>query len=70
MGFTSELLKAFSPSHDAYIFMWILATLGVLAMLVSLERWLNLKRCTDYDALKLFDKVKRFIDNKQFDNFN
>jgi biopolymer transport protein ExbB len=67
MEFMSELIKAFSPSRDAFMFMWILAALGLLAIFVSLERWFNLKRHTDYDALKLFDKVKRFIDNKQLD---
>jgi biopolymer transport protein ExbB len=67
MEFLTELGKAFSPSHDAFLFMWVLAALGVLAMLVSMERWLNLKRCTDYDALKLFDKVKTFIETKKID---
>jgi biopolymer transport protein ExbB len=68
MGFFSELLKSFSTSHDAFVFMWILAALGVLSLFVSLERWLNLKRRTDYDAGKLFDRVKRFIDGKQLDD--
>ena len=67
MEFLSELVKAFSPSHEAYLFMWVLATLGLLAMLVSIERWLNLRRRTDYDAFKLFDKVKQFLDNNQRD---
>jgi biopolymer transport protein ExbB len=67
MEFLLELGKAFSPSHDAFLFMWVLAALGLIAMLVSLERWLNLKRRTDYDALKLFEKVKNFIENRQMD---
>jgi biopolymer transport protein ExbB/TolQ/biopolymer transport protein ExbD len=67
MEFLTELGKAFSPSRDAFLFMWILAALGLVAMLVSLERWFNLKRRTDYDALRLFEKVKNFIDNKQME---
>ncbi len=67
MEFLSELLKAFSPSRDAFLFMWILAALGALSLIVALERWFNLQRHTDYDAKKLFDNVKRFIDNKQLD---
>jgi biopolymer transport protein ExbB len=67
MNFLFELGKAFSPSHEAYLFMWVLATLGLLSMLVSLERWLNLRRRTDYDAFKLFDKVKQCLENNQKD---
>jgi biopolymer transport protein ExbB len=65
MEFLSELGKAFSPSHDAFVFMWLLAILGVIALTVVFERWMNLKRCTDYDAIKLFEKVKDCIDNKR-----
>jgi biopolymer transport protein ExbB len=67
MEFLSELIKAFSPSRDAFIFMWILAVLGAASLAVSFERWSNLKRRTDYDAKKLFEKVKRLIDGKQLD---
>ncbi len=65
MEFLNELGKTFSPSHDAFIFMWLLAALGITAIVISVERWINLKRRTDYDALRLFQKVKNYIDNNQ-----
>ncbi|HEX7510168.1 MAG TPA: MotA/TolQ/ExbB proton channel family protein [Chitinivibrionales bacterium] len=67
MNFLVELGKSFQPSHDAFIFMWILAVLGVIAVLTALERWLSLKQRTDYDALGLFEKVKNLIDTKKLD---
>jgi biopolymer transport protein ExbB/TolQ/biopolymer transport protein ExbD len=67
MNFLIELGKAFQPSHDAFIFMWILAALGLIAVLTALERWVCLKQRTDYDALGLFEKVKQFIENKKLD---
>jgi hypothetical protein len=67
MEFFIELIKAFSPSEDAFVFMWLLSATGLAAMLIILERWINLSRCTDYDAGRLFEKVKRCIDYKQID---
>ena len=67
MNFLVELGKSFQPSHDAFIFMWILAVLGIVAVLTALERWLSLKKRTDYDALGLFEKVKNLIDTKKLD---
>jgi len=67
MNFFGELGKAFQPSHDAFVFMWILAVLGLVAMLTALERWLSLKRRTDYDALGLFEKIKQLVENKKLD---
>jgi Biopolymer transport proteins len=67
MGILSELGKAFLPSHDAFIFMWLLAGFGAVAFSIALERWFNLNRRTDYDAHGLFEKIKQLIDLKKID---
>ena len=67
MDFLIELGKAFLPSRDAFVFMWILAVLGLVAVATALERWMSLKRRTDYDALGLYEKVKRYLDEKKME---
>ena len=67
MGLITELLRAFSPSHDAFLFMWLLTSLGVVAMVIVFERWKNLRRCSDYNAARLFESVKQKIDDKKMD---
>ena len=47
--------------------MWLLAGFGAVAFSIATERWLNLLRRTDYDALGLFEKVKQLLDNKKID---
>jgi biopolymer transport protein ExbB/TolQ/biopolymer transport protein ExbD len=66
MGIFSELLKCFLPSHDAFVFMWLLAALGLTAVLITIERWLDTNRRTDYDAASLFEKIKRLIEERNF----
>ena len=68
MGILAELGKAFLPSHDAFIFMWLLAMFGTVAFSIALERWFNLRRRTDYDASALFDKVKQLLAIKKTDD--
>jgi biopolymer transport protein ExbB/TolQ/biopolymer transport protein ExbD len=67
MGIFGELLKCFLPSHEAFFFMWLLSALGLTAVLVTLERWLDINRRTDYDAAGLFEKIKMLIDQKNLD---
>lgn len=67
MGILSEIGKCFLPSHEAFIFMWLLGTLGIAAIIIVIDRWLTLNRVTDYDAPNLFQKLKSFITNNQFD---
>ena len=67
MGILTELGKAFSPSHDAFIFMWLLAAFGTVAFIIVAERWLALQRRTDYNAIGLFEKVKLLLENKKVD---
>jgi biopolymer transport protein ExbB len=68
MGIVGELLKCFLPAHEAFFFMWLLAALGITAVLITIERWLDINRRTDYDAAGLFDKVKVLILEKRLDD--
>jgi biopolymer transport protein ExbB/TolQ/biopolymer transport protein ExbD len=67
MGIFAELLKCFLPSHDAFVFMWLLLALGLTALLITIERWLDINRRTDYDAATLFGKIKHLIEEKSLD---
>ncbi len=67
MDFLPELAKCFFPSHDAFIFMWCLAVIGIIGALITLERWLAIGAYSDYDALALFDKVKKLVYEKNID---
>jgi len=67
MGIFGELLKCFLPSHDAFFFMWLLSSLGVAAIIITVERWLAINRRTDYDAVSFFEKIKKLIDDKKLD---
>ncbi len=67
MGIFTELLKCFLPSNDAFLFMWLLAALGLSAVLLAGERWLSTNKRTDYDAASLFERIKRLIVEKNLD---
>jgi biopolymer transport protein ExbB/TolQ/biopolymer transport protein ExbD len=67
MGIFGELLKCFLPSHEAFFFMWLLAALGVTAVVITVERWLDINRRTDYDAAGLFERIKKLIEEKNLD---
>ena len=44
--------------------MWMLLALGVTAVVITIERWLDINRRTDYDAASLFGRIKRLIEEK------
>jgi biopolymer transport protein ExbB/TolQ/biopolymer transport protein ExbD len=67
MGIFSELFACFLPSHEAFIFMWLLAALGLTAVIITLERWLDINKRTDYDAAAFFEKIKSLIADKNLE---
>ncbi|MCU0609842.1 MAG: MotA/TolQ/ExbB proton channel family protein [Chitinispirillaceae bacterium] len=66
MGIFGELAQCLLPSHEAFIFMWALVALGVAAIVVTLERWYDINRRTDYDAAGLFESLKGLIQDKKY----
>ena len=61
MGILHELGQCFLPAHEAFIFMWALAALGIIAIAVTLERWFDINRRTDYDAPAFFEEIKALL---------
>lgn len=66
MEILSEVGRCFTPSHEAFLFMWFLAALGTIGFFIALERFFFINRCTDYNAESLYDKVKVLVENKQY----
>jgi len=67
MGIVSELFQSFLPTHDAFLFMWLLLLVGLTSFSTAAERWWNVKRRTDYDSADLFAFVKNLLDQKKID---
>jgi biopolymer transport protein ExbB/TolQ/biopolymer transport protein ExbD len=68
MSILIELVRCFLPSSDAFLFMWLLAALGITAFSVVGWKWLTLRSRTDYDAQALFSRVRNLLDDKRFDD--
>jgi biopolymer transport protein ExbB len=62
-----EIGRCFSPSNDAFLFMWFLTAMGLVAAVISFERFFAINQRTDYDAAGLFAKLKIFIEEKKYD---
>jgi biopolymer transport protein ExbB len=67
MGILHDLGRCFLPAHEAFIFMWALALLGVTAIAIAFERWFDINRRTDYDAAAFFENIKSLLLEKRFD---
>ncbi|MBN1128098.1 MAG: hypothetical protein JXA71_03885, partial [Chitinispirillaceae bacterium] len=67
MEILQELGHCFLPAHEAFIFMWALALLGVAAISIAFERWFDINRRTDYDAPVFFESIKNFLQEKKFE---
>jgi len=67
MNIIDELLRSFHPSQDGYIFMWVLASLAVCALILIMERWLDIQRRTNVDAEGFSESIKKLIAEKKND---
>jgi biopolymer transport protein ExbB/TolQ/biopolymer transport protein ExbD len=65
MGILSELGNCFLPSHEAFVFMWALLLMGIAAMAITLERWIDINRRTDYDAPSFFERIRDLLHQKR-----
>jgi biopolymer transport protein ExbB len=66
MEILNELWRCFLPAHEAFIFMWALAVLGMVAVFITFERWFDINRRTDYDAPAFFEHIKGLLLEKKF----
>ncbi len=67
MGIIEELGRSFLPAHEAFVFMWALAALGFTAIVITIDRWHDINRRTDYDAPALFETLKNLVHRQQND---
>lgn len=67
MDIFGEIGRCFLPSHEAFIFMWLLALLGVMAVVTTIERWIDINRRTDCDAPAFFETIKDLLRSKNYD---
>lgn len=61
MNIFAELVNAFSPHRDGFIFMWILASIALIASCIIIERWFAINRYTDVDAELFIQKIRQLI---------
>ncbi|MBD3346955.1 MAG: hypothetical protein GF401_18025 [Chitinivibrionales bacterium] len=67
MNILAEILASFSPGQSGFIFMWILAAVAVLALILVIDRWWDLGRRTDVDAEAFTGKIKKLIEENKLD---
>ena len=52
-----EFLTAFSPKQSGFFFMWILAGIALIAVLIMVERFFSINRFTSIDASRFMDRL-------------
>ncbi len=67
MNIFVELIKAFSPSQDGFVFMWILVLLALAALVLIVERWIDIGKRTNVNAARLIDHISTLIREKRVD---
>ncbi len=67
MDIFQELIKAFQPGSDGFVFMWVLAGVAISAAVLTVERWLAIRSRTDVNALALVDALQHLIEDKRYD---
>ncbi len=67
MSLFSELVKAFLPGSDGYVFMWVLALIAIAAIVLMIERWLDISKRTNVDAEAFTEHCKKLLREQKFD---
>ncbi len=67
MNILLEMINAFHPSQDGFVFMWILASIVVFAVFIIIERFIDISRRTDVNAAEFAGTVIKLIKNDQAD---
>ena len=61
MDIFREFVIAFSPQQSGFFFMWILAGIAFVVVLMMLERWFFLNRYTNIDAGRFVDRLLALV---------
>lgn len=57
MDIFREFIIAFNPQQNGFFFMWILAGIALVAVLIMLERLLRINRYTNIDASRFIERL-------------
>ncbi|MBN1309659.1 MAG: MotA/TolQ/ExbB proton channel family protein [Chitinispirillaceae bacterium] len=68
MGILNEFLLSFSPGQSGFQFMWILAGIAFLALLLMIERWSGISRRTNINASRFVDRLVQMIKEGKHDD--
>lgn len=61
MEFVSKLMHAFSPSSDAYLFMWLILVAGVFSLAIIVERFMYLSLRSGRHTERFMKNILEFI---------
>ncbi|HEX3020234.1 MAG TPA: MotA/TolQ/ExbB proton channel family protein [Chitinispirillaceae bacterium] len=61
MNILDEIIRSFRPDQSGYLFMWILAAIAFVALLVILERWIQIGFYSNVNAAALMDRISELI---------
>ncbi len=65
MNIFLEIVKAFLPNQDGFVFMWILLIISLSAIILIIERWLDINRRTNVNASGFVEKITHLIQEKK-----
>jgi len=66
MDILGEFIISFYPSQSGFLFMWLLAAIAVIALLVIIEKWISINLCTNVNASALADRLFLLIKDKKY----
>jgi biopolymer transport protein ExbB len=65
MDFFAEFARSFSPETTGYMFMWVIAGVGAIALTIVVERWWDIGRRSDVNTQDLVPKLITLIREKR-----
>lgn len=65
MNILDEFIRSFYPDQSGYLFMWLLAAIALIALIVILERWIRINLYTNVNAAALMDRLLMLIKEKK-----
>ena len=64
----SEFLTSFSPSQSGFFFMWILAAIAIVVLIIIIERWIGISARTNVEAPVFAEKILNLIRDQKIED--
>ena len=64
----SEFLTSFSPSQSGFFFMWILAAIAIVVLIIIIERWIRISARTNVEAPVFAEKILNLIRDQKIED--